>query len=36
MSEFWGYIGADTLAIVVISAMSALALFHARIFVSRL
>ena len=36
MSAFWGYMGADTLAIMAISAMSALALFHARIFVSRL
>ncbi len=36
MSEFWGYAGADVLAIIVISALSALALYHARIFVSRL
>jgi hypothetical protein len=36
MSEFWGYIGADVLAIIVIAMLSALALYHARIFVSRL
>jgi hypothetical protein len=36
MSEFWGYPGADILAIVLISGMSVLALYHARKFVSSL
>lgn len=35
MSEFWGYPGADMLAIVLITALSALTLYHARIFVSQ-
>jgi hypothetical protein len=36
MSDFWGYTGADVLALIVISSLSALALYHARIFVSRM
>jgi hypothetical protein len=34
MSEFWGYTGADTLAILVISAVSFMCLICARVFVS--
>lgn len=34
MSEFWGYVGADILAIIVISGLTALALYHARRFVT--
>lgn len=33
MSDFWGYPGADILAIMVISALSLLALYQARQFV---
>lgn len=36
MSGFWGYMGADVMAIIVISLLSAVALYHARIFVSRM
>lgn len=36
MSEFWGYSGADTLAIVVIVFLSLLVLFHARSFVTKI
>lgn len=36
MSEFWGYAGADMLAIIAITALSVLALYHARVFVSRM
>jgi hypothetical protein len=36
MSEFWGYPGADVLAIVLIAGLSALTLYHARKFVSSL
>lgn len=36
MSEFWGYPGADVLAIIVITALSALVLYQARKFVSSL
>jgi hypothetical protein len=36
MSEFWGYPGADVLAIILISGLSALTLYHARKFVSTL
>jgi hypothetical protein len=32
MSQFWGYPGADVLALIVISALSLLALYHARTF----
>lgn len=34
MSEFWGYQGADVIAIVIISALTIWALYHAREFVS--
>lgn len=34
MIEFWGYPGADWLAIIVITSLSMLALYHARVFVS--
>ena len=33
MTEFWGYPGADTLAIVVIGAASLICLICARVFV---
>jgi len=36
MSQFWGYPGADVLAIIVISALSLLALYHARTFVTKI
>lgn len=36
MSEFWGYPGADILAVVVIVALSAAALYHARTFVTKI
>ncbi len=35
MSDFWGYPGADILAIMVISALSLLALYQARQFVTK-
>jgi hypothetical protein len=34
MSNFWGYAGADTLAILVIGGVSFICLICARIFVS--
>ncbi len=34
MSTFWGYAGADTLAIIVIGSLSLLVLYHARKFVT--
>ena len=34
MSELWGYIGADTLTILVIGSVSFICLLCARIFVS--
>jgi hypothetical protein len=34
MSDFWGYAGADTLAILVIGGVSFICLIFARIFVS--
>ncbi len=36
MSEFWGYPGADVLAVLVIVALSACALYHARTFVRKI
>lgn len=35
MSEFWGYAGADTLAILVIGGVSIICLICARVFVSK-
>jgi len=35
MTEFWGYPGADILAIIVISLASLACLISARVFVSR-
>lgn len=36
MSDFWGYPGADVIAIVVITALSLCALYHARSFVTNI
>jgi len=36
MSDFWGYAGADVLAIIFITALSLTALYHARTFVSKI
>jgi hypothetical protein len=36
MSDFWGYPGADILAVVVIIALSGFALYQARTFVSKI
>lgn len=36
MSAFWGYPGADVLALISIAALSLLALYHARTFVTQL
>ncbi|MFT5533575.1 MAG: hypothetical protein ACI9ZF_000894 [Bradyrhizobium sp.] len=36
MSEFWGFPGADILAVVVIVILSGLALYQARTFVTKL
>jgi hypothetical protein len=36
MSEFWGYPGADYLAIVIITALSLLCLYNARTWVKKL
>ena len=36
MSDFWGYPGADIVAVVVIIALSSLALYQARTFVTKL
>ena len=36
MSEFWGYPGADILAIVVIPLLCAICLYNARRFVDRI
>jgi len=36
VSEFWGYMGADVVAIITITLLSAIALYHARLFVSRM
>lgn len=33
MSEFWGYVGADALAFIIIGSASAMCLICARIFV---
>lgn len=35
MSTFWGYAGADILAIIVITTLSLFALYDARRFVSK-
>ena len=36
MSDFWGYAGADVLAIVIITALSLVALYPARTFVTKI
>jgi hypothetical protein len=36
MSEFWGFPGADILALVVMSALAAVCLYQARRFVTKL
>ncbi len=36
MSDFWGYPGADVLALIVISALSLFALYNARTFVTKI
>lgn len=36
MSDFWGFPGADIVAVVVIVVLSSLALYQARTFVTRL
>lgn len=36
MSDFWGYPGADILALIVISVLSLVALYHARTFVTKI
>tara|TARA_R110001583_G_C5606489_1_gene404948 strand:- start:57 stop:167 length:111 start_codon:yes stop_codon:yes gene_type:complete len=36
MSDFWGFPGADTLAVAVIIVLSSLALYQARTFVTKL
>lgn len=36
MSEFWGYPGADILAVVVIIALSGFVLYQARTFVTKI
>jgi hypothetical protein len=36
MSDFWGYPGADIVAVVVIIVLSSLALYQARTFVTKL
>ena len=36
MSDFWGYPGADILALIVISALSLVALYNARTFVTKI
>ncbi|CAM4146660.1 hypothetical protein VRRI112168_15875 [Vreelandella rituensis] len=36
MSEFWGFPGADILAVAVIIALSGLALYQARTFVTKI
>jgi hypothetical protein len=36
MSEFWGYPGADILAVVVIITLSGFALYQARTFVTKI
>lgn len=36
MSQFWGYPGADTLALIVIFALSLIPLYHARTFVNKI
>lgn len=36
MSEFWGFPGADILAVVVIIGLSGLALYQARTFVTKI
>ncbi|MFT6913863.1 MAG: hypothetical protein ACJAWL_000149 [Motiliproteus sp.] len=36
MSDFWGYPGADTLAVAVIIVLSCLALYQARTFVTKI
>lgn len=36
MSEFWGYPGADILAVVVIIVLSGFALYQARTFVTKI
>ncbi len=36
MSSFWGYTGADILAIVLITALSLVCLYQARTFVKKL
>lgn len=35
MSEFWGYPGAHILAIILLPALSLLALYHARTFIKK-
>tara|TARA_R110001599_G_scaffold80179_2_gene216796 strand:- start:1794 stop:1904 length:111 start_codon:yes stop_codon:yes gene_type:complete len=36
MSDFWGFPGADILAVVVIIVLSSLALYQARTFVTKI
>ena len=36
MSEFWGYPGADILALVVMSVLAAICLYQARRFATKL
>jgi hypothetical protein len=36
MSDFWGYPGADMLAVAVIIVLSGLALYQARTFVTKI
>lgn len=36
MSDFWGYPGADVLALILISVLSLLALYNARTFVTKI
>lgn len=36
MSEFWGYPGADILAMIILPLLSLMALYHARTFVKKI
>lgn len=36
MSNFWGYPGADILAVVLLPTLSLLALYHAKTFVKKI
>jgi len=36
MSEFWGFAGADILAVVIICVLCVLCLYHARTWVKKL